>query len=975
MQVTKRSGLTEPLNITKIHKVAEWACKGLDVSQSELEVEANLLFFNNIKTSQIHDALISAAASLNSLESQDYTFVAGRLLLQKLFKETCGSVDYPHLSDYINKAIDGKHLNPDLATKFDLNYLNGKIDASRDLQFTYIGLQTLADRYFVRDSSRKIIELPQHFYMRVAMGLAIEEDHPTLRAAEFYEELSSQTFQNSTPTLFNSGTLHSQMSSCFLNTVADSITADEGENKFASIFGTIEECAILSKYAGGIGSDWHRVREANSRIVGTDGQSSGIVPYLKIYNDTAVAVNQGGKRMGSFAPYIEPSHPDLYAFIDIKKESGDDHMRAHDIFPALWMPDLFFIRKEAREMWSFFSVSKYPELHELYGDAYVKRYEELESQGAYTHQIPALDVWKKILGSLFETGHPWATFKDECNRRSPQQHDGMVHNSNLCCMTADQRVVTSEGIWTVGDMFERDSSCGTTRSENMVMGLYGKTSAGLMLKPRPDAPIVRIETAEGYQHKVTPDHRVMVRSGEWVEAQHLQVGDQLLIQQTEGLFGANSNVDGAIAAAKLGINTVPDFVWTGTKETVRAYLGNIDMENPYTLEFAQNLQILHSNFGTKCVIDKVPDGYSVRTYPLSTKKWATFAALTSLPNEDAFCLRVDSDNHAWTVNGMITHNTEITLNTSDDETAVCNIGSVNLSKIKDFDHLRTVVRTAMRMLDNVININFYGSSRAKTSNMRHRPIGIGMMGYTEYLVKNSIDWESQEHLEKADELLEHFSYYAIEASADLARERGTYESFKGSLWSQGILPIDTAKPAAVELTSRVYVLDWDALRTKVKGGMRNSNTMAIAPTATISNIVGTTATIEPIFKREVVKKNLSGSFTVTDPCLRYGRIDLCKEAFEIDPMWVIKAAAVRQKYLDQAQSTNIFVKANVKGKDLDDIYTTAWKLGLKTTYYLRGQSAEAKGAVIGALPVVEVVEEDKEPVFCSIDNADCESCQ
>ena len=752
MQVTKRSGLTEPLNITKIHKVAEWACNGLDVSQSELEVEANLLFFNNIKTSQIHDALISAAASLNSLESQDYTFVAGRLLLQKLFKETCGSVNYPHLADYINKAVDGKHLNPALGTKFDLNYLNDKIDASRDLQFTYIGLQTLADRYFVRDSSRKIIELPQHFYMRVAMGLALEEDNPTIRAAEFYEDLSSQTFQNSTPTLFNSGTLHSQMSSCFLNTVADTITNDEGTNEFASIFGTIEECAILSKYAGGIGSDWHRVRESNSRIVGTDGQSSGIVPYLKIYNDTAVAVNQGGKRMGSFAPYIEPSHPDLYAFIDIKKESGDDHMRAHDIFPALWMPDLFFVRKEARQMWSFFSVSKYPELHELHGDAYVARYEELESQGAYTHQLLALDVWKKILGSLFETGHPWVTFKDECNRRSPQQHDGMVHNSNLC--------------------------------------------------------------------------------------------------------------------------------------------------------------------------------------------------------------------------------TEITLNTSDDETAVCNIGSVNLSKIRDYAHLKLVVRNAIRMLDNVININFYGSSRAKTSNMRHRPIGIGMMGYTEYLVKNGIDWESQEHLEKADELLEHFSYYAIEASADLAQERGAYASFNGSLWSQGILPIDTAKQSASDLTMRSHELDWDALRTKAKCGMRNSNTMAIAPTATISNIAGTTATIEPIFKREVVKKNLSGSFTVTDPCLRYGRIDLCKEAFEIDPLWVIKAAAVRQKWLDQAQSTNIFVKANVKGKDLDLIYTTAWLLGLKTTYYLRGQSAEAKGAIIGSPAVIEVVEtETEEPVFCSIDHPDCAACQ
>ncbi len=770
MQVTKRDGSKEQLDISKIHKVTEWACDGLNVSQSELEIGANLLFFDGIKTSQIHDALIGAAAGLNAVESQDYTFVAGRLLLQKLYKEAWNDINYPTLRTYIEAGVAAGKLDPRLGTMFNLDALNDIIDVARDRQFTYIGLQTLADRYFIRDTDNKrVIELPQHFYMRVAMGLAVQEAEPNAWASAFYHLLSSHEFSNSTPTLFNAGTNHSQLASCFLNTVADSITNDEGTHRYASIYGTIEECAVLSKFAGGIGTDWHRVRDAGSWIKGTDGKSSGIVPYLKVYNDTAVAVNQGGKRQGSFAPYIEPSHPDLYAFIDLKKESGDDRQRAHDIYPALWMPDLFFKRKEARGMWSFFSPKDHPELHELWGTAYEAHYTELEAAGKFTHQIPAIDVWKKILGSLFETGHPWITFKDECNRRSPQQHAGVIHNSNLC--------------------------------------------------------------------------------------------------------------------------------------------------------------------------------------------------------------------------------TEITLNTSDDETAVCNIGSINLAKhIKDAgfgrktldrEKLKATASVAMRMLDNVIDINYYPSERAKASNMRHRPVGLGLMGYTEALVAMGVDWESQEHLEMADAITEHFSYYTINASVDLAKERGAYSTFAGSLWSQGILPIDTAKPAALALTTREKALNWDSLRMDVlRYGMRNSNTMAIAPTATISNIVGTTATIEPIFQREVAKKNMSGTFIVTDPCLRYGRPELCKEAFDIDPMWLLRGAAVRQKWLDQAQSTNIFVKANVKGKDLDAIYSTAWKLGLKTTYYLRGQSAKVTMAEVGPkteapAPSIDpnVPLDEPENKLCSLDNPDCESCQ
>jgi ribonucleoside-diphosphate reductase alpha chain len=758
MQVTKRDGHSEPYDISKIHKVTEWATAGLDVSQSELEVEANLLVFNGMKTSQIHDALIQAAAGLVNVERQDYTFVAARLLLQKLYKEAYDRIDYPHLGEYIAAGVAAGKLDTRLHTIFDLDQLNAAIVPNRDLQFTYIGLQTVADRYLIRLDD-KIAELPQHFFMRVAMGLAVLEDHPTHRALQFYDVLSSFDFMSSTPTLFNAGTRHSQLASCFLNTVADTIDAENltAENfqiqRYASIYGTIQECANLSKFAGGVGTDWHRVRHMGCHIKGTDGVSSGIVPYLKTYNDTAVAVNQGGKRQGSFAPYIEPHHPDFGAFADLKKESGDDRMRAHDIYPAMWTNDLLMQRKEARGVWSFFSPKDYPELHELHGAAFKTRYEELEAAGAYVRQEPAIDVWKKVLMALFETGHPWITFKDECNRRNPQQHIGVIHNSNLC--------------------------------------------------------------------------------------------------------------------------------------------------------------------------------------------------------------------------------TEITLNTSDEETAVCNIGSVVLARHMvdgnmDYAKLQRTVETAMRMLDNVIDINYYPSERARNSNMKHRPVGLGMMGWAEMLVMAGIDWETQEHLEFADEVAEHFSFFAIKASMNLSKERGAYSSFAGSLWSQGILPIDTAKQAAVDLTTRGHVCDWSSLRRDVVTyGMRNSNTMAVAPTATISNIVGTTATIEPVFKRQTTKKNMSGSFIVVDPALRHGRPDLCKEAFDIQPLWIIRPAAVRQKWIDQAQSTNIWVKGNVKGKDLDTIYTTAWLLGLKTTYYLRAQSAETKKAA----PVETMPEQLQAPQMCSLDDPTCESCQ
>lgn len=745
--VVKRNGELEVLDISKIQKVTAWACEGLQVSQSELEIESKLMFFDRIKTSDIQNALIKAAASLISVQHPDYSYAAARLLLLSIYKEGYNSIEYPSLRSYIAVAVEQKRLNPRLLEIFDFEKLDAAIQPKRDLQFNYLGLQTLADRYLIKETNPvtrkegKIIELPQMMFMRVAMGLCLYEDNPTERAIEFYEALSTFKFMSSTPTLFNSGTNHAQLSSCYLNTVEDSIHG---------IFNTIHECANLSKYAGGIGTDWTRVRASGDVIVGTNGKSSGIVPYLKIFNDTAIAVNQSGKRNGAFAAYLEPWHPDLYDFCDLKKNSGDERRRAHDIFPALWCPDLFFKRVKEQGVWSFFSPSAHPDLHELYGEAFEKRYEELEAQQAFTFQKPALEVWKKILSSLFETGHPWITMKDEPNRRNPQDHIGVIHNSNLC--------------------------------------------------------------------------------------------------------------------------------------------------------------------------------------------------------------------------------TEISLNTSDSETAVCNLGSINLSLVDSYDDLPKLIRTAVRMLDNVIDINFYPSGKALESNLKHRPIGLGVMGYTEYLVKRGIDWESEEHLKEVDVLFEHISFNAIAASVELARERGAYNSFYGSKWSKGLMPIDTARDKTQTLR-----MEWAELRDKVAThGIRNCNIMAIAPTATISNIVGTTPCIEPIYKRQYSKSNLSGTFIVVDPCLtKYDRQDLCKEAFEIDTSWVIRSAAIRQKWIDQAQSVNIFVKASIKGSELSNIYMSAWELGLKTTYYLRSQSKSLNESkeVIPAADSLRAQESEPELKVCTIGNPDCESCQ
>jgi ribonucleoside-diphosphate reductase alpha chain len=748
MHVIKRDGSREPFDFSKIERLNEFATKGLNVNVDLLKEQIRFLAYDGMKTSEIFQAQVSAASGLISKENQDFTFVAARYLLAELYKRVGQHIDgYGHIYSVIERGVDDGRYS-DRMFGFEFDKLQAAIKPERDFQFDYFGLQNVVDRYLMRLNDQTIIELPQQFFMRVAMGLALNEDKPTERAIEFYEVLSQFDFMASTPTLFNSGTVRSQLSSCYLNIVDDQISAEDGENRYASIYGTIEECARLSKYAGGIGTSWTRVRGVGSHIKGTNGRSSGTVPYLKVYNDTAVAVNQGGKRKGSFAPYMEPWHPDFLEFCELKREFGDERQRAHDIFPAAWLPDLFMKRVTEGGVWSFFDPAAHPALHELYGDDFELLYCALEARGKFVKQLPAQQVWKTILTMLFETGHPWVTFKDECNRRSPQQHVGVVHSSNLC--------------------------------------------------------------------------------------------------------------------------------------------------------------------------------------------------------------------------------TEITLNTSSDETAVCNLGSVNLGRHVtpdgriDHPKLQRTIRTAVRMLDNVIDLNYYPSARAKKSNLRHRPIGLGQMGLYEALVKMGVAYDTFEGVEADSALSEAWSYYAIAASAELARERGSYETFEGSTWEQGILPHMSAKVEPI-YSGR---FNWELLAAEAALGMRNSNVMAIAPTATISIITFCTPCTEPPFELERSEKNISGQFKVVDPCLRIGRPELVKTVWDIEPIWLIEHGSRRQVWIDQSQSTNIFVKAGTRGRDLAELYMAAWQKGLKTTYYLRTQSK-----TVAAAPKPTAVEPEPTVDLCSIDNPDCEACQ
>lgn len=797
-----------PLDFARLTAIVEEACAGIDGAEPEpILIETRRNLYDGITADELALAPILAARTLIEREP-GYARASAMLLLDKLRHEALSfvfkraeqatqadmAIRYAeYFPAYVKAGIEAEMLDPELG-RFDLQKIAAALKPARDRQFQYLGLQTLYDRYFLHVEGIRY-ELPQAFFMRVAMGLALREVDREARAIEFYDLLSAFDFMASTPTLFNSGTRRPQLSSCFLTSIGDDLDA---------IFKGIRDNALLAKYSGGIGNDWTPVRGLGAHIRGTNGKSQGIVPFLKVANDTAIAVNQGGKRKGAVCAYLESWHIDIEEFLDLRKNTGDDRRRTHDMNTANWIPDLFMRRVEEDADWTLFSPDEVPELHDLYGQAFNTAYTQAEADAAagrikVSKTVRAVELWRKMLSMLFETGHPWITFKDVCNLRSPQQHDGVVHSSNLC--------------------------------------------------------------------------------------------------------------------------------------------------------------------------------------------------------------------------------TEITLNSSADEVGVCNLGSVNLVAHMrrdglDRTRLAKTVRTAMRMLDNVLDINFYTIPEARRSNLKHRPVGLGLMGFQDALQMQNIPYASEAAVAFADESMEATSFEAISASTELAEERGRYQSYEGSLWSKGILPIDSIEMVAGARGSvgmdRSQRLDWDGLRARVQTvGMRNSNCMAIAPTATIANICGVSQSIEPAYQNLYVKTNMSGDFTIVNARLvealkqrnlwdevmitdlKYfdgslGRIDRVPDdlkaifatAFEIGADWLIAAASRRQKWIDQAQSLNLYI-ANPSGKTLDRIYRQAWDMGLKTTYYLRASSAThvEKSTLKGTDGKLNAVSPHKGPSSppptsaCALDDPECEACQ
>ena len=818
LRVTRDDGSVSPMDEAGIRELLEECCEGLD------DVDAETVFVNTKRDAyqEIPEAELSKLLVINAKtlieEEPNYSYVAARLQLDILRAEALEFLQYKIPGTYyrgyrvnqfqmeeiyasifplyVQRGVELELLDPKLL-EFDLERLGKALRAERDMQFSLLGIQTLYDRYFIHHQKTRF-ELPQAFFMRVAAGLAMEEENREERAIEFYNLLSSFDFVSSTPTLFNSATLRPQLSSCYLTTVPDDLRG---------IYGSILDNAMLSKWAGGLGNDWTNVRAHGSYIKGTNGESQGVVPFLKVVNDTAIAVNQGGKRNGAVCSYLEVWHLDIKDFVELRKNSGDERRRTHDMDTAAWIPDLFMQRVFNEEDWTLFSPNDVPELHHCFGTEFEQRYLDAEARVEsgelqLYERIPALELWRAMLNMLFETGHPWITFKDPCNIRSPQSHVGVVHSSNLC--------------------------------------------------------------------------------------------------------------------------------------------------------------------------------------------------------------------------------TEITLNTSDDEIAVCNLGSLNLVQHLDEygelqeDKIKQTVHTAIRMLDNVIDINYYEVDKSRNSNIKHRPIGMGIMGFHDSLLKKRIPYRSAEAVEFADVSTEMISYYAIEASSTLAEERGSYLSYEGSTWSQGKVPIDTIEDLSQQrgeefvMVDRTTRMDWDRLRERVANkGMRNSNVMAIAPTATISNIVGVSASINPIYTAVFVKSNLSGGFTQVNSYLiedlkKLGIWDsvmagdlkhyrgsvqeidripddiklLYSTAFEIEPKWLVECASRRQKWIDQSQSLDIYYPS-ASGKELDLIYKNAWLLGLKTTYYLRTLAAtetekytlKTGGVNSRTTSRLEPAQLGLEGELCTLDDPDCEACQ
>ncbi len=774
--IIKRNGRREPLDITKIQKYTSAAVKGLDnVSQSELEVDAQIQFRDGTTTREIQETLIKTAVDKIDIDAPNWTFVAARLFLFDLYHRVNGFTGYCSLEKYFEKGEAEGRILLGLRDKYDLDDLNAYIDPDRDLQFNYLGIRTLYDRYLIKDRNGDPIELPQHMFMAIAMFLAQNEEDRQGWAKKFYDMISKFEVMLATPTLSNARTTRHQLSSCYIGSTPDNI---EG------IFDSYKEMALLSKFGGGIGWDWTQVRSMGSYIDGHKNAAGGTVPFLKITNDIAIAVDQLGTRKGAIAVYLEPWHMDIVDFLDLKKNSGEERRRAHDLFPALWINDLFMKRVQEDAIWTTFDPLECKELSELYGEAFEKRYLELEQDDSILKErIKAKDLWKKVLTSYFETGSPFLCFKDNANRANPNDHYGVIRSSNLC--------------------------------------------------------------TEIFQNTAPNHYKIKLK---------FEDGDYLLFEEEEPV-----KVDSGI-------------------------------EKP-------------------------------------AKK---VTALDSIGGQQIYIVEKEKIDGA---------------------TAVCNLASVNLSRINTKEDIDRIVPVAVRALDNVIDLNFYPLEKVKRTNMRSRSIGLGVMGESQMLAEAGISWGSQEHFDKIDEVMEAVSYNAIKASSELAVEKGSYPEFEGSKWSRGILPMDHANAEVRNLVDRgglfASTYDWDSLRETIKTqGMRNGYLMAIAPTSSISILTGTTQTIEPVYKRKWYEENLSGLIPVCAPNLNPDTWAYYTPAYDLDQTILVKAASIRQKWIDQGQSLNIFITLDkASGKYLNDIYMLAWRLGVKSTYYLRSQSPEANNDV------------------------------
>jgi ribonucleoside-diphosphate reductase alpha chain len=769
--IIKRNGRTEPLDITKIQKYTSAAVKELDnVSQSELEVDAQIQFRDGITSKEIQQTLIKTAVDKIDIDAPNWTFVASRLFLFNLYHQVNGFTGYSSLKEYFQRGEKEGKILLGLKEMYNLDELEKHIKPQRDMQFNYLGVKTLYDRYLIKDRNSDPIELPQHMFMAIAMFLAQREENKEEWAIKFYDMISKFEVMLATPTLSNARTPRHQLSSCYIGSTPDNI---EG------IFDSYKEMALLSKFGGGIGWDWTNVRSMGSYIDGHKNAAGGTIPFLKITNDIAVAVDQLGTRKGAIAVYMEPWHIDINDFLDLKKNSGEERRRAHDLFPALWINDLFMRRVQEDGIWTLFDPYDCKELTMLHGEEFEKKYEEFEKdENIMKEKVKAKNLWKKILTSYFESGSPFLCFKDNANRANPNSHSGVIRSSNLCT-----------------EIFQNTN----------------------------------------------PNH----------------------------------------------------------------YKIKFIFENGESVSYEEE-EIIKVDSGLEKPAKKV-------------------TALDAIGGREIYMVEKEK------ING---------------DTAVCNLASLNLSRVNTKKDIDRIVPIAIRALDNVIDLNFYPLEKVKRTNMKTRAIGLGVMGEAQMLAQKAITWGSQEHFDKIDEIMEAISFNAISSSSDIALEKGSYPEYKGSKWSQGIMPMDHANAEVKKLVDRgglfASAYEWDELRVKVKKqGMRNGYLMAIAPTSSISILTGTTQAIEPVFKRKWYEENLSGLIPVVVPELSPDTWAYYTPAYDLNQTVLIKAAAIRQKWLDQGQSLNIFITLDkASGKYLNEIYMLAWKLGLKSTYYLRSQSPE-----------------------------------